>query len=355
MIGAKAPILIAHFEGAMDAGSAGTLAVVQLLRTLSPERVATFDTDQLIDYRSHRPVMVVEDWVTRDIVAPEIALDLVHDDSGMPLLVLHGPEPDARWEQFSRDVAQLAKDAGVEIVISLHGFPAAVPHTRPTMIHAQSTDPDLIPEQAKMEGSWRFPAPLSEFLQHRLADRGLNGLTLYAAIPYYMAESAFPRGGSALIRHLAGLTELSLPIGDLERGADEDAEQVSTLVGQNEEIQRTVAALERHYDAIARGEQSPFGSQVVFLESEPNGEGELPSAPESAEELVPEDFDGSMADAIGEAIEQYLRSQSSMGKRDSSSESRRQGEPRVNGDISSDRPGPRHRAPYPWEIEPESD
>ena len=62
--GSKAPILIAHFEGAMDAGSAGTLAVVQLLTSLSPERVATFDTDLLIDYRSHRPVMEVDEWVT---------------------------------------------------------------------------------------------------------------------------------------------------------------------------------------------------------------------------------------------------------------------------------------------------
>lgn len=332
----------------MDAGSAGTLAVVQLLRTLSPERVATFNTDKLIDYRSHRPVMVVEDWVTQDVVAPEIALDLLHDDSGTPLLVLHGPEPDARWEQFSRDVAQLAKDAGVELVVSLHGFPAAVPHTRPTMIHMQSTDPDLLPEQPLMEGSWRFPAPLSEFLQHRLAEEDLHGMTLYAAIPYYMADSAFPRGGSALIRQLASMTDLSLPIGDLERGADEDAEQVNKLVGQNEDIQRTIVALEHHYDAIAKGEQSPFGSQVIFLESEqnPDDDGEEPEVEATGDSPFPEDFDGSMADTIGDAIEQYLRSQGNVKKQPKTSESG-SGEP---GRMGLDRPGPRHRAPYPWEL-----
>lgn len=108
--GSKAPILIAHFEGAMDAGSAGTLAVVQLLTSLSPERVATFDTDLLIDYRSHRPVMEVDEWVTTDMSEPEIALDLVHDDAGTPILLLHGPEPDARWKSFRDAVGTLAEE-----------------------------------------------------------------------------------------------------------------------------------------------------------------------------------------------------------------------------------------------------
>lgn len=348
--GAKAPILITHFEGAMDAGSAGTLAVVQLLRNLTPTRVATFDADQLIDYRSHRPIMVVEDWVTQDVVSPEIALDLVHDDSGTPILVLHGPEPDNRWEAFTRDVAQLVKDAGVELVVSLHGFPAAVPHTRPVLIHRQSNDSEMVPEQSLMQGAWRFPAPLSEFMQFHLSDEGLNGLTLYAAVPYYMAESAYPRAASALIAHLASLAELSLPIGDLERGADEDADQVEKLVGENEEIRRTIEALERHYDAIVRGEQTPFGPQVIFLEDEPSRDGE-PNGGETAEGtsahypsmgLVPEDLKGPVADVIGDAIEQYLRSQA---------------DPKVPP-VSTDgptkpksgRPEPRHRAPRPWEV-----
>ena len=124
--GSKAPILIAHFEGAMDAGSAGTLAVVQLLTSLSPERVATFDTDLLIDYRSHRPVMEVDEWVTTEVTEPEIALDLVHDDAGTPILLLHGPEPDARWKLFRDAVGRLAEEAGVEAVFSFHGLPAAV-------------------------------------------------------------------------------------------------------------------------------------------------------------------------------------------------------------------------------------
>ena len=328
---AKAPVLIAHFDGALDAGSSGSLGIIQLLNSLSPRRVATFDSDKLIDYRAHRPVMVVEDWVTQDVVAPEIALDLVHDDAGTPVLILHGPEPDARWESFTQNVAELARNAGVEIVISLYGFPAAVPHTRPISVHVQSTDKDLVPKQGSLMGNWQLPAPLTQYMQHRLSGQDLHGMTLYAAVPYYMADSAFPKGASALLRRLADVTELSLPVGDLEQGADADAEQVEKLVAQNPEVLRTVEALETHYDQMASTPDSPLTvAMPSFL-----GNGEE-SDEEAADRTASEDgSDDSVADVLGDAIEQYLRAQSSA--------------ERTDDDDPPGGNGPKHRAPRPWE------
>ncbi len=329
---AKAPVLIAHFDGAMDAGSSGSLSIIQLLNNLSPRRVATFDSDQLLDYRAHRPVMVVEDWVTKEVVAPEIALDLVHDDTGTPILILHGPEPDAKWEAFTQDVAELARAAGVEIVVSLYGFPAAVPHTRPVSVHVQSTDKDLIPEQGSLMGNWQLPAPLTHFMQYRLSAQDLHGMTLYAAVPYYMSDSAFPKGASALLRRLSSVTELSLPVGDLEEGADADAEQVEKLVSQNPEVMRTVEALETHYDQMASNPDSPL--TVAF----PNflGNGEESKEEASAKPAEKDSDQESVAETLGDAIEQYLRAQSfseSTGEDD-------------DGPPSG---GPKHRAPRPWE------
>lgn len=282
--GARAPILLTHFDGAMDAGAAGSLAVTQMLRTLGGERVATFDSDQLIDYRAHRPVMTVEDWVTTGVEPPEIALDLIHDDLGRPVLLLHGPEPDAKWEAFSQTVAELVHEAGVEVSFSVHGIPAGVPHTRPTPVHIQATDPSLVPDQAQMSGSMQFPAPLSAFLQERLSTTGIEGVTLLAAVPYYMADNAYPRAASALLVKLSDLADLSLPVGDLERGATEDIAQVSALVEGNPEVERTVQALERHYDALSEGESSPTISDGAR--------------------------DGIQESDIGDVIEAYLANQS---------------------------------------------
>ena len=139
--GAKAKILLIHFDGAIDAGAAGRMAIAQLLRSLHNERVATFDADTLMDYRSHRPIVTVDNWVSSpDMVMPETVLDLVEDDMGNPILVLHGAEPDAHWESFTAAIREICERAGVEITFSLHGVPSGVPHTRPTPVHGVRRD-----------------------------------------------------------------------------------------------------------------------------------------------------------------------------------------------------------------------
>lgn len=370
--GAKAPLLIAHLDGAIDAGSAGGLAVLQLLRNLHAQRVATFDADQLIDYRSHRPVMEVEDWVTGSVEEPEIALDLVHDDQGQPILVLHGPEPDARWHRLTGVIQQIVTDAEVEAIVSFHGLPSAVPHTRPTTVHVQSTDPDLVPSQPQMGGVARFPAPYTSYLQHRMQDLGLTGITLLATVPYYMSNSPFPRASSALLRRLSDMTGLSLPVGDLERGADEDAGQVEQLLEQNQDLQSTVSALESHYDSIVQTVTE--GALSEDLDSGTDGARD-PSFSDwervlmdSAEEEFPEaegseDEEDTFADAIGEAIERYLKTQNKTKRRSDAARNSVGGATVVEGsDAGSSatqsteaprRSAPRHRAPRAWENDEE--
>lgn len=362
--GARAPILITHFEGAIDAGSAGSLAVAQLLRSLSSQRVATFDTDTLLDYRSHRPVMEVDEWVTTSMDAPEIALDLVHDDVGTPVLVLHGPEPDAKWNAFRNAVGQLAEEAGVEAVFSFHGLPAAVPHTRPTAVHLQSTDRDLIPHQPLMGGQARFPAPLSAYLQYHLRKSGVTGVTLLSTVPYYLSDSTFPKASSALLRRLSELTDLQLPIGDLERGADEETGNVEQLLQVNPDLQRTVTALEQHFDSISAaaaegvqidgrdGETAPRNGGAddqweSLVDLSATADADFPEA-----ELMEEPPGDSMADVIGDAIESYLRTRSKAKKADQRRSTDASKTPRGGREqAGGSRPAARHRAPAAWETE----
>ena len=54
---AERPVLLHALQGFVDAGSAAALATAHLLAELDSRPVATFDVDQLIDYRSRRPRM----------------------------------------------------------------------------------------------------------------------------------------------------------------------------------------------------------------------------------------------------------------------------------------------------------
>jgi hypothetical protein len=247
----RARILVTYFDGAMDAGASGRMAVEQMLRSLPATHVADFDAEDFINYRSHRPVITVKSWVTEEVETPKISLDLLRDDRGESFLLLHGPEPDYRWETFASRVREIITEAGVEVVFGMTGIPSGVPHTRPTPVHVHTTDPSLVPAQPHMSARIQYPGSMVSFLQWHLKKAGIDGMTLLAIVPYYMSESAYPAASSALLRKLSEFSGLSLPVGDLEQGAAEDFDAFAALVDANPEVQHTVRSLEEHYDSFS--------------------------------------------------------------------------------------------------------
>ena len=164
-------VLLHHFDGAMDAGHAGALAIEQLLMTLPHERMAPFDVDTLVDYRARRPIMTYATHTYESAVMPELALDLVQDDEGEDLLVLHGAEPDFRWNEFVGAVTHLVVSMGVSRAVGRTGLPLATPHTRPTYVHHHGNRPELLPDQPEFFGRVEVPGSMSAFLELRLVGR----------------------------------------------------------------------------------------------------------------------------------------------------------------------------------------
>ena len=68
------PVLIHQLDGFVDAGQAGRLFSAHLLETLDHEVLATFDHDQLHDYRSRRPAMATASRSIRWSAIPRPAL-----------------------------------------------------------------------------------------------------------------------------------------------------------------------------------------------------------------------------------------------------------------------------------------
>src|SRR3712207_6789205 len=136
-------VLLHHFDGFMDAGSAGSALVEQLLTAYENRVIARFDVDGLLDYRARRPAMtfVQDHW--EDYQTPELVVRLLHDQVGTPFLLLTGPEPDFRWETFVEAVRQLVDRWGVRLTIGVHGIPMGIPHTRPLGLTAHATRPEL--------------------------------------------------------------------------------------------------------------------------------------------------------------------------------------------------------------------
>ncbi|HVF14733.1 MAG TPA: PAC2 family protein, partial [Acidimicrobiales bacterium] len=152
------PALVLAPDGWIDAGLAGAGAMAALLKGTGTELVASFDTDEFIDYRARRPMSIMEDGVYQDLTWPKIEMRAGHDDEGHDVLVLVGPEPDSRWKAFTGAVAELAGMFGVRLLVGMAGFPAPVPHTRTAPLAASASSTELALSIGVVPGILQVPA-----------------------------------------------------------------------------------------------------------------------------------------------------------------------------------------------------
>ncbi|MFJ9695472.1 PAC2 family protein [Kitasatospora sp. NPDC101183] len=274
-------VLLHHFEGFMDAGEAGGQVVGHLLETGSPQVVARFDHDRLVDYRARRPAMVFDrdHWTSYD--PPEILLQLVHDAAGAPFLLLTGPEPDTEWEGFARAVRALAERFEVRLTVDFHGIPMGVPHTRPVGLTPHGNRLDLAAGYPQWFEQAQVPGSAQALLEYRLAEAGHDVLGFAAHVPHYIARSAYPAAAVVILEAVQSATGLVLPgTGLRERVGEVYADIEEQLAQGDGELSSAIRGMEGQYDAVA-------GS-------------------EGRESLLAEPVDLPSADELGRRFEQFL-------------------------------------------------
>jgi hypothetical protein len=269
-------VLVHDLAGDFDAAHAGALAGAHLLASLPNELIARFDADALVDYRAHRPRMTFSGDRYEAFAAPEISLHALEDDAGEPFLLLHGAEPDYRWERFVAAVATLVERLGVTSVVSLQAIPMPVPHTRPVTVTAHASRRQLIEPYPVYWGEMRIPGSVSALLELRLGEQGVDALGVAAHVPHYLAQTTYPAASLTLVEHLERLTGLHLPTETLREAAEAHRTEVDAQIARSSENTAVVAALEQQYDSFTAARE---GSDLL------GGAGEVPSAEEIGAEF----------------------------------------------------------------------
>ena len=122
----REPILIAAFRGWNDGGTAATIAAAFLKNHLHAERFGEIDSDGFVDYQQTRPQVTIEEGHVRQITWPETEFFHARLPNGeRDILLVIGVEPNFRWREFSRSIAQLAQELGC-IITAPDGKPARV-------------------------------------------------------------------------------------------------------------------------------------------------------------------------------------------------------------------------------------
>ncbi|WHU49717.1 PAC2 family protein [Gordonia sp. L191] len=265
------PVLIHALDGFADAGHAVALAAAHLRNSLESDLVATFDTDELMDYRSRRPMVDFSGETFTGVAMPTLTLHAVRDANDRPFLLLSGSEPDLRWEKFTEAVRRLADRFGVTDVVGLNAIPMAVPHTRPASITAHGSDPDILGDLPRWGTAMKLPASASMLLELRLGQGGRRASGLSVHVPHYLSQTDYPAAASRLLSAVTAITGLDLPVAALDTAAEKVREQVDTEVSGNAEIETVVTALEQQYDAFQQA-QTERASLLATEESLPSGD-----------------------------------------------------------------------------------
>jgi hypothetical protein len=290
------PVLIEALDGFVDAGSVRKLVREQLLAG-SDAILATFDVDQLIDYRSRRPPMVFERDHWSGYAEPRLAVHLLHDDIGTPFLLLEGPEPDYQWERFLAAVQLVIERFDVRLTVGLNAIPMAVPHTRPVGVIAHATSADLVADHPSWIDRVQVPGSAGNLLEYRLGQAGHEAIGFAVHVPHYVAQSEFPASAVALLESVTKAADLVLPSGELRAAATRTAAEIDAQVADNSEVAEVVQALEQQYDSFVAGagrsllgespaEPLPSADELgeafeLFLAQQPSGDGDERDEPDS--------------------------------------------------------------------------
>jgi hypothetical protein len=257
------PWMVAAFEGWNDAADAASSVVEHLIREWDAQVLTELDPEEFYDFQVNRPHVHSDLHGARAIVWPSATIHVATPrDGGRDVLLLRAPEPNIRWKSFCSLVIGLAELAGVTDLVTLGSLLADTPHTRPVPLSGSASDPAMAERLGLQASNYSGPVGINSVLAQSAAHEGISSVSLWAAVPHYVAEPPCPKASLALIGALEDVVGVPLPLGELEelsdawqRGAEELAAndpEIADYVAELESERATSELPEASGDAIAR-------------------------------------------------------------------------------------------------------
>src|SRR6058998_1228037 len=251
----RRPVLIAAFRGWNDGGQGASLAGGYLAKIWEADRFADVEPENFFDFQATRPHVSLVDGQTRHIEWPENAF--YH--ASIPGLerdavLLLGIEPNLRWRTFTGMVVDLARELGVEMMVTLGSLLADVPHTRPSPVTGGATDPELIEQLGLQRSRYEGPTGIVGVLHDACNTAHIPSVSLWAAVPHYVSLAPSPRAALALCQRLGDILGTTIDTGELDEAAERYSEQVTEAVASDEETAAYVEELEQRAEMLEEEE-----------------------------------------------------------------------------------------------------
>lgn len=251
------PVLVAAFVGWNDAGDAASGAIEHLEDVWQAVPIGSVDPEEYYDFQVNRPVISVDDAGVRSLTWPTTRISVARVPlATRDIVLVHGIEPSMRWQTFCDEILLAADELGVGMVVTLGALLADAPHSRPVPVTGSSTDPAVNARYGFEASRYEGPTGIVGVLNHACQEAGVPAVSLWAAVPHYVAAPPCPKATLALLHHLEDILDVSIPLGDLPEEARAWQAGVDELAAEDEEIGEYVRQLEEQRDTAELPEAS---------------------------------------------------------------------------------------------------
>jgi proteasome assembly chaperone (PAC2) family protein len=261
----RRPVAVLGFGGWIDAGFAATGAVRYLVDQLPAQRIAELDPEAFYSFTDTRPRVRVRDG-RREPEWPKAEWFAVHmpDEAEHDLILFTGPEPNLRWQTFTGVMLDLLQQLGTQTVVSLGAVLAPVHHRARVSMRGRGTTDELRAELRRRKigsGNYQGPTGITTVLLLAAQERGLPGLSLSASSPSYLANVPNPHTSAALLRIVADISRVPLPLAQLERDSRALMDQVDQSIDSQPELREALERLADEAELEAAEAEPPTPSE----------------------------------------------------------------------------------------------
>jgi proteasome assembly chaperone (PAC2) family protein len=275
------PIVVCAFGGWNDGGEGATAVVRELRDQWGARRFASIDPEEFYDFQVNRPMVRLVDGETRRIDWPANDFSWARVGDRDVVLFL-GIEPNVRWRTYCEQILRACADTNASVVVTLGAFLADVPHTIDAPVSAASTDPSWAARADVVPARYEGPTGIVGVLNDLAAKAGVPAVSLWAASPHYLPQTANPKVTLALLERLRDLLGLEIDTGETELSARTWEREVTEAIDQDGNLADYVKRLEdaaeqglggaEHPSEVASGEELAAELERFLREHGADGE-----------------------------------------------------------------------------------
>jgi len=263
------PDLVTAFAGWSDAAQAATGTVAYLVKRLGARRFAEIKGEEFYDFSSLRPTVTVDRGLITSLKLPRSSFFCWQNQTGdRDLVLLHGIEPQLRWQKFVDLILDLASQLEVHRIYALGGLYDRTPHTREPRISGLVNKPELLDvlERNGIEPIvYQGPSSLHGLLMTECVQRRIEVVSLWGHAPFYVRTESNPLVCLGLLRKLTNMMEIEIDLEELRKAGEYLQDMLSRLLAESDQLRQYVQQLEEQYalEDTAPGEPSEDADRII--------------------------------------------------------------------------------------------